>query len=173
MQLILRFLDTEGEEKKNNGTKNIIIKLASLVFLLGMAVCFGFMPYFISSCRKSNKFLSLSNAFSAGIFLGMGLFHILPESSKMLEEATELPLAYICCFLSYALILFVEKVAFNSHSIVHATHFHEEEHPHCDNVNHVIPENHQHCEEQNNDGETHFLKIGNTGLGHSEILAVM
>ena len=146
MQSILRLLEEEEEEEKNGGTKNIIIKLASLVFLLGMAIGFGFMPYFITSCRKSNTFLSLSNAFSAGIFLGMGLFHILPESAEMLEEATDVPLAYICCFLSYALILFVEKIAFNSHSIVHAAHCHEDEHPHCDNLHHAIHEHHQHCE---------------------------
>ena len=151
MQSILRLL--EEEEEKNGGTKNIIIKLVSLVFLLGMAIGFGFMPYFITSCRKSNTFLSLSNAFSAGIFLGMGLFHILPESAEMLEEATDVPLAYICCFLSYALILFVEKIAFNSHSIVHAAHCHEDEHPHCDNINHAIHEHHHHCEGKNKSGE--------------------
>ncbi len=153
MQSILRLLEEEEEEEKNGGTKNIIIKLVSLVFLLGMAIGFGFMPYFITSCRKSNTFLSLSNAFSAGIFLGMGLFHILPESAEMLEEATDVPLAYICCFLSYALILFVEKIAFNSHSIVHAAHCHEDEHPHCDNINHAIHEHHQHCEGKNKSGE--------------------
>ena len=36
----------------------------------------------------------------------------------MLEEYS-LPWAYFCAYLSYALILFVEKVAFNSHSLIH------------------------------------------------------
>ena len=77
-----------------------------------MAISFGFMPYFITSCQKSNKFLSLSNAFSAGIFLGMSLFHILPESAEILGKTTEFPLAYICCFILYVLFLFLEKICF-------------------------------------------------------------
>ena len=37
----------------------------------------------------------------------------------MLEDLTDAPIAYFCSFFSYALILFVEKVAFNSHSLLH------------------------------------------------------
>ena len=158
MLSFLRLLQDEHEEENENGdnggTNNIIIKVASLVFLLGMAIGFGFMPYFISSCRKSNTFLSLSNAFSAGIFLGMGLFHILPESAELLEETTKFPLAYVCCFLSYALILFVEKIAFNSHSIVHAAHCYEDAHPH-ENDGHAREdhEHNQHCHGNQKEGE--------------------
>ena len=156
MEILLRLLeehDEHEEENDNNGTKNIIIKVASLVFLLGMAIGFGFMPYFINSCRKSNKFLSFSNAFSGGIFLGMGLFHILPESAEMLAEATEFPLAYVCCFISYALILFVEKIAFNSHSLVHAAHCHEEAHTHEHGHAKEDHEHHQHCHNDKKEGE--------------------
>ena len=154
MLSLLRLLHEEEEEENDNGgTNNIIIKVASLVFLLGMAIGFGFMPFFITSCRKSNKFLSLSNAFSGGIFLGMGLFHILPESVELLEETTKFPLGYVCCFLSYALILFVEKIAFNSHAIVHGAHHHEGHHSH-ENIDQDI-EVHQNHGKQN-DKEEHI-----------------
>ena len=83
-----------------------------------MAMSFGLMPYYIKRFRTSTKFLSISNAFSGGLFLGIGLFHVLPEGAEMLEEYS-LPWAYFCAYLSYALILFVEKVAFNSHSLIH------------------------------------------------------
>ena len=152
MYSYLRLLEEETEND-NGGTKNIVIKVACLVFLLGMAIGFGFMPYFITSCRKSNTFLSLSNSFSAGIFLGMGLFHILPESVEMLEEVTEVPLAYICCFLSYALILFVEKIAFNSHSIVHAAHCQEDDHLYGEDHSHHKHEHQQHCVGKVKEGE--------------------
>ena len=56
--------------------------------------------------------------------MGIGLFHVLPESAEMLEDLTDAPIAYFCSFFSYALILFVEKVAFNSHSLLHG-HGHE------------------------------------------------
>ena len=109
-------------------TKHIILKICSILFLLLISISFGFMPYFISFCRKSNKFLSLSNSFSAGIFLGLGFFHILPEAAEILHKKTEFPLAYVCCFLSYALNLFIEKVAFsNSHELFHGGLGHEHE----------------------------------------------
>ena len=109
-------------------TNHIILKIISILFLLLISISFGLMPYFINFCRKSNKFLSLSNAFSAGIFLGLGFFHILPEAAEILHKKTEFPLAYVCCFLSYSLNLFVEKVAFsNTHEIFHGGHEHEHE----------------------------------------------
>ena len=117
-------------------TSHIILKIISILFLLLISISFGFMPYFINFCRESNKFLSLSNSFSAGIFLGLGFFHILPEAAEILHKKTEFPLAYVCCFLSYSLNLFVEKVAFsNSHEIFHRGHEHEHEHEKNKNIN--------------------------------------
>ena len=117
-------------------TNHIILKIISILFLLLLSISFGFMPYFINFCRKSNKFLSLSNSFSAGIFLGLGFLHILPEAAEILHKKTEFPLAYVCCFLSYSLNLFVEKVAFsNSHEIFHKRHEHEHEKDKNININ--------------------------------------
>ena len=115
----------EKDEKKG---ANLALKITSIVVFLAMATAFGLMPYFITKCRKSTKFLSVSNAFSGGLFLGIGLFHVLPESAEMLEGLSEAPIAYFCAFLSYALILFVEKVAFNSHALIHGHgHNHNDE----------------------------------------------
>ena len=115
--------------KKNNEIMIVTIKIFGLIFQLVITIWFSFMPYFIFYCRKNNKFLSLSNSFSAGIFLSMGLIHILPESAEMLKETSDIPLAYILCFFSYTLILFIEKIALNSHSLLHSeSHFHENHH---------------------------------------------
>ncbi len=119
--MFFKYLNTairEGEEEDNQ-TLNIVIKILSIVVFLLMALGFGVMPHFIVKCRTSTKFLSISNAFAGGLFLGIGLFHVLPESNEMLSETTKIPLAFFCAFLSYALILFVEKVTFNSHSLLH------------------------------------------------------
>ena len=127
MQSQLRIL---YETSDNSFFKNhLIIKICSILVLLLISTSFGFMPYFITFCRKSNKFLSLSNSFSAGIFLGLGFFHILPEAAEMVHKKTEFPLAYVCCFLSYSLNLFVEKVVFgNSHEMLHKGLGHDSEH---------------------------------------------
>ena len=115
-------------------TKLSIIKLISIFILILISISFGFMPHFITFCRKSNKFLSLSNSFSAGIFLGLGFFHILPEAAEILHKKSEFPLAYVCCFLSYALNLFVEKVVFNnSHEMLHKRLGYNHEHEHYNN----------------------------------------
>ena len=123
MLILLRKL---SESLFNNYiTKIFLIKISSIFLLLLISISFGFMPYFINFCRKSNKFLNLSNSFSAGIFLGLGFFHILPEAAEILHQKTEFPLAYVCCFLSYAFNLFMEKVAFgDNHNIIHGGHDH-------------------------------------------------
>ena len=78
------------------------------------------------------KFLGLANAFAGGLFLGIGLFHLMPEANENFEEKNkklvEARLTYYLCFMSYSLIVFVEKVAFNSHALI--IHDHEHEHGH-------------------------------------------
>ena len=118
MKYYKRILLSE-EEKEGDDAGNLAVKIVSIFVFLGMAMAFGLMPYYIKKFRTSTKFLSISNAFSGGLFLGIGLFHVLPESADKLEGFS-LPWAYFCAYLSYALILFVEKVAFNSHALLHA-----------------------------------------------------
>lgn len=107
-----------NEENNADDPGLLAVQIVSIFVFLGMALAFGLMPYYIKKFRTSTKFLSISNAFSGGLFLGIGLFHVLPESAEKLEQYS-LPWAYFCAYLSYALILFVEKVAFNSHALLH------------------------------------------------------
>ena len=126
MLLLIRKLSTSTE--KPILTNIFLIKICSIFLLSLISISFGLMPYFINFCRKSNKFLSLSNSFSAGIFLGLGFFHILPEAAEMIHKKTEFPVAYVCCFLSYALNLFIEKVvASNSHEMLNKGFGHNRE----------------------------------------------
>lgn len=118
MKFYKRSLLNQTDGNKGDDAGNLSVKIVSIFIFLGMAMGFGLMPYYIKKCRTSTKFLSISNAFAGGLFLGIGLFHVLPESAKKLEQY-DLPWAYILAYLSYALILFVEKVAFNSHSLLH------------------------------------------------------
>ena len=118
--------DGGAPEESDNSTLVLIIKIVSIFVFLGMAMAFGLMPYYITRCRESTKFLSISNSFAGGLFLGIGLLHVLPESAEKLEKY-DFPWAYVCSFCSYALIFFVEKVAFDSHSLLHG-HGHQHEH---------------------------------------------
>jgi zinc transporter ZupT len=54
--------------------------------------------------------------------MGIALFHLLPEAVEHIESEfkteywSKIPLAFLIAFSSYALILFVEKIAFESHA---------------------------------------------------------
>ena len=124
LQFEMRFLE---ETDKNQ--KYVYIKLISLFIILIIGVIFGLLPYFIKSCRKNLECLSLVNSFAGGLFLGIGLFHILPEANEKFEKYEKLkdvPLAYFLAFISYALILFVERVAFDGHSLIKNHNHHHE-----------------------------------------------
>lgn len=136
---------------------NTPMKWISLFVLLAMGLGFGMMPHFIKSCRESTKFLNFANAFSGGLFLGIGLFHILPEAHESLEELTSAPLAFFLAFASYALILFVEKVAFNSHALVHG-------HGHGHGHGHDHHEHHEHGHDCENDKQEKLIKPKEEGI---------
>lgn len=126
----MEILETLRNLSSKKGKENLTIKLISLIIILVIGVIFGLIPYFITSCRKKMSCLSLVNTFSGGLFLGIGLFHILPEANEKFEKYKKLedvPLAYFLSFISYALVLFVEKIAFDGHSLLHG---HEDHHEH-------------------------------------------
>ena len=78
--------------------------------------------------------------------MGIALFHLLPESAESFNEYYDqtnpeskwkkLPNAFFIAFGAYSLILLIEKVAFDSHSLTehdHGGHEHPEHHSHKDN----------------------------------------
>jgi zinc transporter 1/2/3 len=149
------------------------MKIGSLVLILAVTLLFGYFPLFWKKCRSSTKFLGIANAFSGGIFMGIALFHLLPESNENFEKYFNeeenkaspfngLPNAYFVAFLCYSLILFIEKVAFDSHSLIehdHEGHSHGHGHDHADHAlndkkdEKKIPLKSTHAQELNSDKE--------------------
>ena len=109
--------------------KTDILKIISFFSILAMGLIFSFIPNYINSIRKNENILDIANTFAAGLFLGIGLLHLLPESSEIFHEEYKIkfPIAFLISFLTYCLILFIEKVIFDSHSLIH-------EHEHNDSV---------------------------------------
>jgi len=81
--------------------------------------------------KRVIRYLSFINAFSGGVFLGVGLFILLPESKEIatnyfedLEKKEgesflyELPYSFFFSFLSYSILLLLEKVCFNTSMII-------------------------------------------------------
>ena len=98
-----------------------------MLFAMLLCVGFGVIPKVWSKCRDSENTLSLLNCFSAGLFLGMSLIHMMPEAAEMytewaLKEGIEraFPLPYVMYFVGYLLILAIDRVAAKAyHGVVH------------------------------------------------------
>ena len=100
-----------------------VIFIIIMIFSAGLAGCL------IISCKKlqqSEKFLSFGNCFAAGIFLLVGVVHLLGESQENFVEALgeEIPLGYIVAMGGYSLILMVENVLLGGHN--HSMHDEDE-----------------------------------------------
>jgi zinc transporter 1/2/3 len=122
----------------------LYFKIGCIIIIITVTLIFGLMPLFYNISRSS-KFLGIANAFSGGLFMGIGLFHLLPEAQENFDSYysnpefqgsffSSQPLSYYIAFISYSLILFLEKVAFNSHSLTAHTHGEEGIHIHHDDL---------------------------------------
>jgi zinc transporter 1/2/3 len=103
---------------------NTGLKLAYFFVCLILTVLAGYAPFIFARVKSGIKWTGIANAFAGGIFLAVGLLHMLPESEEAIHAAfpdSHLPLAFLLAILGYALILLLEKVACNAH----AHHSHE------------------------------------------------
>lgn len=86
-----------------------------------MTLFFGILPIKLPAFRSNKKLLSFSNCFSGGLFLAIGLVHLLPEAVEAFEdkESTDdhghsFPWAYFITICSFSVILLIDKVFFNT-----------------------------------------------------------
>ena len=119
----------------NTSSQVFYIKILYLIIMAVITSIFGLLPLCFNNCRKDSRILNYANAFSGGIFLGIGFFHLFPEANENFEiyfstpEGKSsfiygLPMSYLLAFLSYSLILYLEKVVFNSQALIAHTHNH-------------------------------------------------
>ena len=99
-------------------------KIFSFVIIVIITFSFGLLPIFFAKYRQTT-ILNYANPFAGGIFIGIGLFHLLPDASFDFEQYYNpkegstvffkgFPMSYFIAFLSYSLILYLEKVAFST-----------------------------------------------------------
>ena len=99
-------------------------KLFSFIIIFIITFSFGLLPIFFARYRQTT-ILNYANPFAGGVFIGIGLFHLLPDASfdfeqyyKSKEGKTSFfygfPMSYFIAFLSYSFILYLEKVAFST-----------------------------------------------------------
>lgn len=126
----------------------MLIKIISATIIFILSLLFGFFPKIFSNYSKDktskalqNKILGLSNAFSGGIFIGIAFFHLLPEATEAFQNYFKInsesrykdfPFQFAFAFIAYSLILFIEKIAFDSHSLIAHEHTNKNSHQHGD-----------------------------------------
>lgn len=100
------------------------IKLVLIVLILVCGWIGGLLPLRRNS-EQSPHFLSLGNAFAAGIFLGIGLIHMLGDASDTWRTTLgfEYPMALLLTGAAFLLLLWFEHAALQGryHHAVHAT----------------------------------------------------
>ena len=121
---ILNLINTIQNNEKDSSFL-FYFKLFSFFIITIITFSFGLLPLFFANFRQGHIILSYANPFSGGIFIGIGLFHLLPDASFNFEQYYKtpegkkcffygFPMSYFIVFLSYSFILYLEKVAFSS-----------------------------------------------------------
>ena len=102
------------DEKKKFNVKGFKIGMLFAIWVCCMA---GILPKLIPAINKNGTVLSFMNCFSAGIFLGMALIHIIPESVEVWHEYAEekkmervFPLPFVLIYIGYLIVLVVDRV---------------------------------------------------------------
>ncbi|CAM9772797.1 unnamed protein product [Phaeothamnion confervicola] len=96
------------------------LKLASMVLLTSLNVLCWYLPLRVKRFTESKTAVGVANAFSGGVFLSLAFGHMLPHAChgfRDLGYSESLP--YFLTLGGYMLIFFVEKVAFDTHTVMH------------------------------------------------------
>ena len=75
----------------------------------------------MSNTFSSNQFsLSIANAFSGGVFLMLSFGHMIPHAIETFRDiGVPLENALYFTVAGYLIVLFIEKILFNSHALLH------------------------------------------------------
>lgn len=85
--------------------------LTVMAAIFAAALVGGFVPMRMSR-QGGQRFFRLANAFAAGMFLGIGLLHMLPESAEILDGLVDYPLAPLLALLGLTILLSLDRIAF-------------------------------------------------------------
>lgn len=75
---------------------DLTAKLIFIFIIIFESLIFGIVPSKWGRCRRSEKYLSLANCFSGGVFLAIAFLHIIPETTQeyyeyLMEDTTFIP----------------------------------------------------------------------------------
>lgn len=92
----------------------LMIKIFAALAILTVGIIGGSIPLLAARWSAGRRFFSLGNALAGGIFLGVGFTHLLPEANEMLADVVDYPLAPLLAAAGMAILLWVDRVYFES-----------------------------------------------------------
>lgn len=81
-----------------------------MIFITGVSS--GVFPLRFRVGGTNRLFFSLGNSLAGGVFLGVGLLHLLPDGIEHLGGVSGYPIAMLIAALSLGVLLYLEKVLF-------------------------------------------------------------
>ena len=92
------------------GSELLAIKAVAAIAMFGVAVIGGLIPMIAARAAGSQRFFSLGNSFTGGLFLGLGFIHFLPDGIHELEELVDYPLALLVATVGLGVLLLIDRV---------------------------------------------------------------
>lgn len=105
-----------------------LVSMKLLILVLMLVCCFvGVLPKTWGKCRNSERCMSLLNCFAGGVFLGVALLHIGPQSQTVYRldhiahgENYDFPWPFLMFFFGYMAVLLIDRViAGKFHAMMH------------------------------------------------------
>jgi zinc transporter 1/2/3 len=89
------------------------LKLIALVLIFAVGLAGGLAALGAQRSKRRELLFSLGSALAAGIFLGAGLIHLLPDGVEALASyftAVNFPVGYLIATLGFLLVVYIEMV---------------------------------------------------------------
>jgi len=98
----------------------VAAQTVGLILIFLSEIIMGTLPMHSPSFRSSKLLMGWANSFAAGVFLAVGICHLLPEAVEKMDAYygdlnRELPIAFLTVIGGYAFILLLERVIFAGH----------------------------------------------------------
>jgi zinc transporter 1/2/3 len=101
----------------DSDTNLVVAQCVGLVLIFFSELIMGTLPMHSPTFRSSPLLMGWANSFVAGVFLAVGIVHLLPEAVEKMDDyygdlTKELPIAFVMVIVGYTLILMLERVMF-------------------------------------------------------------
>lgn len=107
----------EASVSSSTDTSVNIMRAVACVSIFVVSITFATIPLVSKAFQKSKVIVDIANSFAGGLFIALGLAHILPDSIEIFDDyyeendiTSDFPWPNVIALCSYVSILFLEKV---------------------------------------------------------------